>query len=87
VERLVIDVERARYARGSAASTGRPAAEVAADVELCSEALRVGASKKHRRLAVWLPASLVKNSAWRSVLPSGAAGEPAVVEAGVDRAT
>ncbi len=87
LERLVGDVEVARYARGSTAPTGRGTDEVAADVELCSSALRAGASKKHRRLAVWLPVSLVKNSAWRAVMPSGRAAEPAVAEVGVDRAT
>ena len=85
LERLVRDVELTRYARASAGATGRQADAVAADVERCSQALRAGAFKKHRRLATWLPASLVKNGAWRSLMPGP--GEPALADAGVDRAS
>ncbi len=86
LERLVKDLELARYARASTSPTGRGADEVAADVELCADALRAGATKKHRRRATWLPASLVKNREWRSLVQNRSAGGPVVAEAGVDRA-
>jgi len=85
LERLVRDVELTRYARASVGATGRESEAVAADVERCSQALRAGAFKKNRRLATWLPASLVKNGAWRSLMPGP--GEPALTDAGVDRAS
>ncbi len=82
LERLVNDVELARFAREA---TGRPAETVGADVERCAEALRAGSTKKRRRIAAWLPASLVRNGAWRSLGPARPAGVT-LNDAGVDRA-
>lgn len=86
LERLVRDVERARYAPASVAAKGRDAREVAADVAVCCEALRAGATKKHRRAAIWLPASLVRNGGWRS-LGLRRPVEEVAFDAGVDRAS
>jgi transglutaminase-like putative cysteine protease len=86
LERLVRDVELARYARDSSVMNGRAADEVAADADTCAEALGAGASKKRRRLATWLPASLVRNGAWRSLWPGRPSAGVALAEAGVDRA-
>ncbi|HEU4514002.1 MAG TPA: DUF3488 and transglutaminase-like domain-containing protein [Nocardioidaceae bacterium] len=86
LDRLVTDVERARYSRGLDSERGRPVEAVHADVETCVAALMAGAVKKHRRAAVWLPASLVRNGAWRSVLPTRTPDGAQVAEAGVDRA-
>ncbi len=86
LERLVKDVELARYARQPSGITGRSADAVTADVERCEEALRAGTTKKRRRLATWLPASLVRNGAWRSLWSQRTTGGVALAEAGVDRA-
>lgn len=86
LERLVRDVELARYARAATGKAGRGADDVAADVDLCVQALRAGATKKHRRRATWLPASLLRNHEWRSVTTRRSPRQVAVVEAGVDRA-
>ncbi|HEX6246676.1 MAG TPA: DUF3488 and transglutaminase-like domain-containing protein [Nocardioidaceae bacterium] len=86
LERVVRDVEQARYSRDTAGAHGRETDDVRADVELCADALYAGAMKKRRRSAVWLPASLVRNDAWRLRLPTRAHGGAAVpAEAGVDR--
>jgi transglutaminase-like putative cysteine protease len=86
LDRLVTDVERARYSRGTDNERGRTLEAVRADVETCAEALKAGTVKKWRRAAAWLPASLVRNGAWRSVLPGNAPKEVALPEGGVDRA-
>jgi transglutaminase-like putative cysteine protease len=86
LDRLVADVERARYSRGPETDRGRPVEQVRADVETCTEALRAGSVKKRRRAATWLPASLVRNGAWRAALPRRTAPAAPVVETGVDRA-
>lgn len=86
LDRLVADVERARYSRGADCERGRPVESVRADVETCVAALKAGSVKKHRRAAVWLPASLVRNGAWRSGLPSRTPSTSPVADAGVDRA-
>jgi hypothetical protein len=86
LERLVRDVERARYARAEDGETGRDSTEVAADVETCCAALRAGASKRRRRTATWLPASLVSNGVWHSPSLRRRTGD-APIEVGVDRAT
>jgi transglutaminase-like putative cysteine protease len=78
LDRVVGDVERARYAAPAAAGRGRARDAVAADVAVCSEAVRDGASRRARRRARWLPLSLVRNGWWRRAveLPRvrGAAG-------------
>jgi transglutaminase-like putative cysteine protease len=84
LERVVQDVELARYARDASAHRGRTMAEVRADVAVCTEALHAGAVRRHRRLAAWLPASLVRHGSWRSLLPQASAVSSS--EAGVDRA-
>ncbi|HSE09752.1 MAG TPA: DUF3488 and transglutaminase-like domain-containing protein [Nocardioidaceae bacterium] len=86
LERLVRDVELARYAPESSVMAGRGVDEVAADAEKCAEALRAGVSKRRRRLATWAPASLVKNGAWRSLWQGRPTPDGALAEAGVDRA-
>ena len=86
LDRLVVDVERTRYARGESARRGRDASAVRADVETCGEALRAGTVKKWRRLATWLPASLWRGGSRRSWARWRPARRPALVEAGVDRA-
>lgn len=86
LERVVRDVERGRYARASMGATGRDRHPVQADVETCAEALRAGATKRRRRRARWLPASLVTNGAWRSFgSKRPRTGVP--FEVGVDRAS
>lgn len=85
--RLVVDVERARYAPDTAGRGGRGVDEVRADVETCAEALTAGVVRKRRRAATWLPASLWRNGTWRSVLRERVSRRaPAITEAGVDRA-
>jgi hypothetical protein len=54
LERLVVFVERARYAR-----TVEAARDVPDDVSRCVQAMRAGASRRQRVLADWLPASLL----------------------------
>lgn len=85
LERLVRDVELARYSRG-AGDTLRPAAAVRADVERCEAALRAGTSKKRRRAATWLPASLLRNGAWRDALAARGQRVVPLADPGVDRA-
>jgi transglutaminase-like putative cysteine protease len=85
LERLVEDVERARYARVSTAASGRDEAAVAADVRTCVEALHAGAAKKTRHRAAVLPASLVRNREWLSGPRRRAGGAP-LADAAVDRA-
>lgn len=85
--RLVVDVERARYARDLSGRRGRPVADVRADVQTCADALAAGVMRKRRRAALLLPASLWRNGAWRSALRDRLPGRaPAIAEAGVDRA-
>jgi transglutaminase-like putative cysteine protease len=82
LERIVRGVELARYARSSSA----PSVEsVSTDVDRVGQALAAGAPKRTRRAATWLPASLVRNGAWRSVLPRRAPGTAPLAEAGMDR--
>jgi transglutaminase-like putative cysteine protease len=84
LERVVRRVEVNRYSRASAASA--PSGdEVSSDVERVADALRAGTSKRVRRTATWLPASLVRNGAWRSVLPRRSPGAAPLAEAGMDR--
>jgi hypothetical protein len=85
LERLVEDVERARYARTSTAASGRDEADVTADVAACVAALHAGATQKARRRASVLPASLVRNREWLSG-PRRRAGGATLADAGVDRA-
>jgi hypothetical protein len=87
LERVVRDVELARYSRASSVMAGRPAEAVLSDVDVCAEALHAGATKKRRRLATWLPASLVRNGVWRTLWTgrTTSVGLP-VTEPGVDRA-
>jgi transglutaminase-like putative cysteine protease len=83
LERLVRGVEQTRYSR--TARTSPSAGEVGHDVDRVADALRAGATKRARRSAVWLPASLVRNGAWRSVLPRRSVGTSPLAEAGMDR--
>ncbi|HLN78250.1 MAG TPA: DUF3488 and transglutaminase-like domain-containing protein [Nocardioidaceae bacterium] len=83
LERLVNDVELARFARGV---SGRGAREIEADVETCAIAMRAGSTKKRRRLAIWLPASLVRNSTLRLLRRGRPVSGVALVDSGVDRA-
>jgi transglutaminase-like putative cysteine protease len=85
LERLVEDVERARYARMTTAASGRDEAAVAADVRTCVAALHAGAGKKARHWAGVLPASLVKNRESLSG-PRRRTGGVTLADAGVDRA-
>lgn len=62
LERVVHDLELARFAREVGLAHGRSAADVEADVDRVSTALRRGASKRAQRLASWLPASLLSNA-------------------------
>jgi hypothetical protein len=84
LDRLVLDVERARYARDGSADRGRSTSAVRQDVEVCADALRAGTTKKSRRAATWLPASLVRNGGLRSLLAQRP--QKATAEAGMDRA-
>lgn len=60
LERLVRRVERARFARSEGAwSKEALAAEVAADVKACADALRAGVKPSAQWRATWLPLSLV----------------------------
>lgn len=54
LDRIVLLVERARYAR-----TTPPVGDVKGDVEVCVASLRIGVAANVRRKADWLPASLV----------------------------
>jgi hypothetical protein len=87
LERLVHDVELARYSRRGTGTGGRTAQSVRADQEACAQALRAGTGRRRRRAGLWLPASLVRNNnAWRSLLGRGSSPRPATwAEAGVDR--
>jgi hypothetical protein len=87
LERLVRDVELARYARLSPDQTGRPENDVIADVNAVEGALRQGTVKRTRRAATWLPASLVRNGPGRSTRRGRTAGTAPLAEAGIDRAT
>ena len=84
--RLVRDVELARYSRGHGQTSGRSRQEVEADVDTCTQALRAGASARQRRSARWLPASLLRNGAWRSLRDARASGGITLTEPGVDGA-
>jgi hypothetical protein len=66
--------------------SGRGAREIEADVETCAIAMRAGSTKKRRRLAIWLPASLVSNSTLRLLRRGRPVSGVALVDSGVDRA-
>ena len=83
LERLVNDVELARFARATA---GRGAGEIEADVEMCGVALRAGSRKKRRRISTWMPASLLRNNTWRSLGRGRESGGPVTESGLVDRA-
>lgn len=85
LERVVRDVEQARYSRDLVGRVGRDGDEVRADVERCTEAMYAGALKKRRRTARWLPASLVRGDLLRLRPPVRRTGHVAT-EPGVDRA-
>ena len=81
LDRLVRQVERARYATG----TSRPSAtagQVRRDTEACTEALRAGAGRRRRTRATWLPASLWRTgpSTERGSTTAPLPGEPAGVD-------
>lgn len=84
LDRLVRDVEVARYSRAGADRDGRGTQEIRRDTMLCVEALRAGAWKTRRRTATWLPVSLLRNAACRALRPAGAPRP--MPEGGVDRA-
>jgi transglutaminase-like putative cysteine protease len=84
LERVVRGVELTRYSRATS-GPGPSVDEVSSDVERVADALRAGASTRMRRTATWLPASLVRNGAWRSVLPRRSPDEVPLAEAGMDR--
>jgi transglutaminase-like putative cysteine protease len=84
LERLVRRVELSRYSRAPSAP-GPSVDEVSDDVDRVGEALRAGATRRMRRTAKWLPASLLRNGEWRSVLPRRAPGAAPLAEAGMDR--
>lgn len=86
LERVVRDLELARFARESRLEAGRSPDDVMADVERVSAALRQGASRRARRFASWLPASLYKNAATRVLSRTVRRDNAAVVEPGMDRA-
>jgi hypothetical protein len=86
LSRLVHDVELARYSRHRGEDSGRGRAEIEADVAACTDALRAGSTSKRRRSARWLPASLVRNGAWRSLRDARQSGGITLTEPGVDRA-
>jgi transglutaminase-like putative cysteine protease len=83
--RLVVDVERARYARDTSGVRGRPLSAVREDVEICADALRAGTVKKWRRAATWLPASLWRNGGRHSGVERSKA-LPSTVATSADRA-
>jgi transglutaminase-like putative cysteine protease len=85
LQRLVRDVELARYSRGHGQATGRSRQDVESDVDTCTEALRAGSSSKRRRSARWLPASLLRNGAWRSLRDARTSGGITLTEPGLDR--
>jgi len=87
LERLVTDVERARYGSAVSSTIGRPAEEVAGDVALCRAALEAGSTKATRRRARWLPRSLVKNGWWRTSWRAGPQLSSPGGSPGVDTAT
>jgi hypothetical protein len=65
LNRLVIGVERARFAPG--ASTGeRSAADARHDVDLVVARLTAGRTPGQRRRGAWLPASLLPRGGWHS---------------------
>jgi transglutaminase-like putative cysteine protease len=78
LERLVVFVERARYAR-----TVEAARDVPDDVSRCVHAMRAGASRRQRVLADWLPASLLAGLGdagprARAAAEASMAGQPGV---------
>lgn len=85
LERVVRDVERARFARAGEGPAGRSPRHIEADVERVSDALRQGAGKRTRRLASWLPASLLRNAVG-TVTAAASRDRAPLREAGVDRA-
>ena len=84
LSRLVLLVERARYARSLPAGSAEQDT-VRDDLGRCVAALEAGAGRRRRVRATWLPASLW--SRWTSRTTHGRGGHPVVLgEAGVDRA-
>jgi transglutaminase-like putative cysteine protease len=84
LHRLVLLVERARYARSLPADPDLEE-QVHADVDSCVAAMRAGAGRRRRSRATWLPASLatsLRGAARSSHRPRGGM----IAEAGVDRA-
>jgi transglutaminase-like putative cysteine protease len=79
VQRIVLLVERARYAR-SPADPG----DVRTDVETCVEALHSAASRRRRLLAGWLPTSLWTGGPRRAARSNR---RLALSEPGLDRST
>lgn len=86
LERVVRDLELARFARESRLAAGRAPGDVAADVERVSTALRQGASRRTRRLASWLPASLYRNAVTNLLSRTVRRDAVALAEPGTDRA-
>ncbi len=86
LQRLVHDVEEARYSRERGRDGGRDRHDVSADVETCAEALEAGVTSRRRRHARWLPASLWRNGAWRSIRDARSSGGITLSEPSVDRA-
>lgn len=83
LDRLVARLEEDRFARAASPDSVATLGQAQADVEACLEALREGASPRARRLARWLPASLLDHAPWRS--PQR--GVPMITETvGTDRA-
>jgi transglutaminase-like putative cysteine protease len=77
LDRLVLAVERSRYARGSAGRAGG----YRDDVTTCSAALLAGATPRERRRATWLPRSVLERrpADLHSSAASDAADEPVTV--------
>ena len=83
LRRLVLLLERARYARTLPAGTAT-VEETRADVATCVEALRAGAGRSGRARATWMPASVLSTTGARR---RGAKRRgPLLGQPGVDRA-
>lgn len=81
LSRLVLLLERARYARELPADV-TTLDEVKVDVEACVSAMRAGAGRGRRAQATWLPRSLL---GWRRRSRSDGPPAPMLGEQGVDR--
>ena len=60
LDRLVVALERSRYARPDAHGPHDDGAALRADVEACAEALRSGVAPRTRRRAHWWPTSVLR---------------------------